>query len=73
MAISGLIYLIVWLAVIGLILWVVWWGITQIPMPEPISTVVRVIFVLIVCIVAITFLLQILPGGPDPIRLPGRL
>lgn len=70
MEITGLIYLLIWLAVIGAILAIVWWGISQIPMVEPIATVVRVVFVLIVCLIAISLLLQILPA--PPIRLFGR-
>ncbi len=72
MDVSALVYLLIWVAVVGLILYVVWWGISQVPMPEPIATVVRVIFVLVVCIIAISLLLQLLPGGPSPFRLPGR-
>ncbi len=52
---SVLIALIVW----GLILAVVWWAISQIPVPEPFSWVIRVVFALIVVIV----LIQILTGG----------
>lgn len=70
MEVGALISLLVWLVVIGAILFIVWWGISQVPMPEPISTVVRVVFVLIVCLIAISLLLQILPVGP--IRLLGR-
>ncbi len=74
MEIGGLVGLLVWLAIIGLILFIVWWGISQIPLPEPISTVVRVIFVLVCCIIAIDMLLQFLPGGaPGGFGLPLRV
>lgn len=70
MEIGALISLLIWVVVIGAILYVVWWGISQIPMAEPLATVVRVVFVLIVCLIAINLLLQILPA--PPIRLFGR-
>ncbi len=70
MSIEGLVTLLIYLVIIGLILYVVWWGISQVPMIEPIATVVKTGFVLIVCLVAIAFLIQLLPG--TPIRLFGR-
>jgi len=63
MDVAGLITLLVYIVVIGAILWIVWWGISQVPMAEPIATVVKVVFVLIVCLLAISMLLQLLPGG----------
>lgn len=50
-----LISLIIW----GLILAIVWWAISQIPVPAPFSWVIRVIFALIVVIV----LIDLLTGG----------
>lgn len=70
MEIGALISLLIWIAVIGAILYVVHWGISQIPMVEPIATVVRVVFVLIVCLTAVSLLLQILPA--PPLHLFGR-
>ncbi len=70
MEVGALIALLVWICVIGLILWIVWWGISQVPMAEPIATVVRAMFVVIVCLIAISLLLQILPA--PPIHLFGR-
>jgi hypothetical protein len=63
MDIGSLISLLVYVVIIGAILFVVWWGVSQIPMAEPIATVVKVVFVLIVCLLAISLLLQLLPGG----------
>lgn len=73
MAVGALVSLLVWVVVVGLILWVVYWGVSQVPLPEPIATVVRVVLILVVCLVAINLLLQLLPGGFSPIRFPGRL
>lgn len=50
-----LIALIIW----GLILAIIWWAISQIPVPEPFSWVIRVVFALIVVIV----LIDLLTGG----------
>lgn len=62
-AAGGLLHALVVLVIIGLILWIVWWAVTQIPMPEPIRTVVRVLFVLIMAIVLINFLMGLI-GEP---------
>lgn len=55
-----LITLMVW----GLVFAIIWWAITQIPVPEPFSWVIRVIFALIVAI----FLIHLLLG--DGLDLP---
>jgi heme A synthase len=62
---SLLITLIVW----GLILAIIWWALSQIPMPEPFNWVARAIFALIVVIVLLS-LVGALPGvSLQPIRL----
>jgi hypothetical protein len=58
-AASGLLNMLIPLIVVGVILWIVWWGICHIPMVEPIATVVRVLFVIAVVIIAISFLLPL--------------
>lgn len=70
MEIGALISLLIWAVVVGLILYIIWWAITQVPMPAPLNTVVRVIFVLVVCLIAISLLLQLLPA--PPVRLFGK-
>lgn len=49
--------LLITLIVLGLIFAVVWWAITQIPLPPPFAVVVRVIFALIVVLVLVDLLL----------------
>lgn len=56
-----LVTLIVW----GVILAIIWWAISQIPVPPPFAWVIRVVFALIVIIM----LIQILTGG-DMLPLP---
>jgi len=48
------------LIIVGLILYVVWWAITQIPLPPPFQVVVRVIFVLVCVLILIAYLLPLL-------------
>jgi hypothetical protein len=56
-AVGGLVHLLIVLIIIGLIFSVLWWAITQIPMPPPYATVVRVLFVLIIVLVLLSILL----------------
>lgn len=53
----GLISLLISLIIAGAILYVVWWAINRLPIPEPIRTVVNVVFVLIVLVIALKLLL----------------
>jgi hypothetical protein len=43
-----LIYLLVSLIIIALVCYLLWWALSQIPLPQPIRTVVVVLFVLVV-------------------------
>lgn len=56
---SLLISLIIW----GLILAIIWWAISQIPVPAPFSWVIRVVFALIVVIILISLLAPEITGG----------
>lgn len=60
--------MLITLVIVGLILAIVWWAISQIPAPEPFSWVIRVVFALVVAIV----LIEILTGGLA-INMPMRL
>jgi hypothetical protein len=60
---DALISAVIWLVVVGLIFFVVQWALSQIPIPAPFNTVVRVILVVIVAIVIINVLLT-LAGHP---------
>ena len=61
---TGLIYLVVLLLVIG----VVWWITTQIPLPEPMPMILRVVFALLALLVLVNFLLGLVGHGV-PMRL----
>lgn len=54
-----MISLLITLVILGLIFAIIWWGISQIPMPPPFSWVVRVIFALIVILVLVEYLLPL--------------
>ena len=63
-SIEGLIGLLVWLVVLGLIFWLVWWFVNYIGLPEPFAKVARVIVALVAFLILIYLLLGIL--GPLP-------
>lgn len=47
----ALIPLLITLIIIGVVCYIAWWAISQIPMPQPIRTAVVVVFALIVIVV----------------------
>lgn len=49
---TALVSLLITLIILGLVLWLFWWVINQIPAPPPINTVIRVVFALL-CLVAV--------------------
>ena len=57
--ISALFYLIV----IGLIFYILWWGLGKIGLPEPFNKIAQVVIVLLVVVVLVNFLLG-LTGHP---------
>lgn len=63
-SIEGLIGLLVWLVIMGLIFWLLWWFIGYVGLPEPFNKVARVIVGLVAFIILIYLLLGIL--GPMP-------
>ncbi len=64
--------LLITLLIYGLVFAIIWWAITQIPVPEPFSWVIRVVFALIVAVVLINLLMGGLPGLSLP-HCTGRL
>lgn len=54
--------LLINILILCIIVGVVWWVLTQIPLPEPFSWIVRVVVVVIACI-ALIYMLQGLAGG----------
>lgn len=58
-AISGSSFVgaILHLIIIGLVVWVLFWALSQIGLPEPFNKVVRVVLILLACVFVINFLL----------------
>lgn len=62
---SMFVYLIVLLLVVGLVYWII----TQIPLPEPIKRIAIIIVVVVAAIVLIMFLLNLVGGGGGDLNL----
>ena len=60
---SGLLSLLVYLVVVGLIFWVIWWFLGYVGVPEPFNKVIRVILGLVALIIVINLLLGLI-GSP---------
>lgn len=60
--------LVVYLAVLVIVVVLVWWLLTQMPLPEPAGRIVRIVVVVVVAVIAIMLLLQLTGAGP-PLRL----
>lgn len=60
---SSLVGAVIHLIIIGLIVWILFWALSQIGLPEPFNKVVRVVLVLLAAIFVINFLLG-LTGNP---------
>jgi hypothetical protein len=61
--IPALINLIFYLLILGILVALVFWVLTQIPIPEPIARIIKVAIVVIVVLVIVLLLLQIVGGG----------
>lgn len=56
---SSFVNAIIHLIIIGLIVWVLFWALGQIGLPEPFNKVVRVVLILLACVFVINFLLSL--------------
>lgn len=63
MDLHGLVMLIIWLAVLGLIYYVINWALSQIPLPAPFPVIIRVIMVIVILVVALDLIVSLL-GSP---------
>lgn len=65
--ITSLVMLVVYLIIIGLIIWVLLYAIQQIPMQPPFAQVARVVIIVVGCLIAVILLLNFLGVvGPLP-------
>lgn len=72
MSIAALLSLLIYLAVIGLILWLAWWVLTQFSPPEPLGKVLRAVVIVVGVICIIVVLLNFLGIGPILVAPPVR-
>jgi hypothetical protein len=63
--IPALINLIFYLLILGILVALVFWVLTQLPIPEPINRIIRVAIVVVVVLVVILVLLNVMGGGSD--------
>jgi uncharacterized membrane-anchored protein len=61
---QGLISVLIYFVIVGLIFWVVWWFIGYVGVPEPFNKVLRVIIGLVALLIVVYFLLGLV--GPMP-------
>ncbi len=61
---GGLISLLIWLVIIGLIFYLLYWLVDQLPLPSPWSMVARVLIGLVAVIILLDILLPM--AGPPP-------
>lgn len=61
---SGLVGLLIWLIVIGLIFGVLWWGLAQIGIPEPFNKIARAVIIIIAVLLLVNLLLGLTGSGP---------
>lgn len=52
-------HLLIQLVIVGLIMWVIWWALGAIGVPEPFNKVIRVILILVVALYLINVLLSL--------------
>jgi hypothetical protein len=61
--ISGLISLIIYLLVLGLLYWLVIYVVDTIPIPDPPARIIKIALMVLMVLVIIVLLLQLLGGG----------
>lgn len=66
--VGSLITLVIYIIVIGLIMWLLIWALDQIPMPEPFKSVARVL-IIVIGVLILCFILLSLVGEAPRIKL----
>lgn len=67
-SIEGLLSIVIYLVVIGLIFWLIWWFIGYVGLPEPFNKVARVVVGLVALLVVIYLLLGLAGGAGLSLR-----
>lgn len=58
--ISGLVTLIVWLLVVGVLIALVYYVADAIPLPQPLNKIVKIVVMVLACIVVLVLLLNLI-------------
>ena len=66
---QSLVSLLIYVVFLGLIFYVLWWGLSQIALPDPFDKIARGVIIVIVVIVLINMLIGL--SGHTPFRLKG--
>lgn len=69
-SLSGLVSIVVYLIVAGLILWLLWWLVGYVGLPEPFRKVANVVLAVVAVLIVIGILLSMLNGGAQPLFRP---
>jgi hypothetical protein len=70
MAITGLLSLVIYLLIVGVVIWLILWVLDQIPgIPEPVVRMVRIVVIVIAVLIVVQLLLNLI-GGPNFMTLP---
>ena len=65
----SLVMLLVWIVIIGMIFYVMWWGLGQLALPEPFDKIARAVIIIVTVLLLINALLGL--TGSAPFRLRG--
>lgn len=68
--IPALINLIIYLLVVGILIWLVLYIVDAIPIPDPFNRIIKLVVVVLACLIIILLLLQVLGLGGGGINLP---
>jgi hypothetical protein len=58
-----LVHLLIYLLIVGVIIALVFYVLSALPLPEPIAGIIRVVAVVVCCLILIVFLLQFAGGS----------
>lgn len=59
-----LVRMLVWIIVLGVIFWLLFWGVDRIGLPEPFRKVAYAVIVIVAVLILINFLLGLTGSGP---------
>ena len=63
-----MIEMLVWVAVLAIVVILIWWILSQLPLPDPARKIITIVLVVVVAIIAIGLLMNLAGMGP-PLRM----